>query len=113
MKKLVAAFLALAPFVAFADGGLTFLKISGSPGSFYATQLKIGDLKNVLGKGLDLPIFSFAGLSGSKTLPVIGIGVGYEWKVAQNLTLTFGPAVAISGGKPVDIGVLVGLVWKF
>jgi len=111
MKKLVAAFLALAPFVAFADSSLTWVKMSGSAGSFYATSLKIGEVKKFLGK-TDLAVYSFAGL-GARNRVVTGLSLGYDWRVAQDVTLTLGPAVAITSGKPVDIGVSVGVVWKF
>ena len=110
MKK-ISLFLALCPFVAFGDGSLTWVKLSGSAGSSYATSLRIGTLKKCLGK-TDLAVYSFAGL-GARNRPVTGLSLGYDLKVAENLTLTLGPAVAVTSGKPVDVGVSVGLTWKF
>lgn len=112
MKKLAILSAIALPFLSFADGGVSLLKLSGQPGTYYATTWKIRELTHVLKTNATLDVLGFVGTS-ARNLPVTGFALSAPIKLSDQVTINIGPAVAISGGKPVDIGGFAGITWRF
>ncbi|HLO97367.1 MAG TPA: hypothetical protein VK171_02125 [Fimbriimonas sp.] len=95
------------------DVGTSFLWSSGTNSTAPAVTKDEGKLTNVFGRrGFDLDILSLVSKTPANA-PVIGGAVVGRLKLADQASLTIGPALTAAQGVKPSLGVLLGVSLRF
>lgn len=115
MRKLI-PILALATLVASmapADVGASFLYNLSDRSCQPAITKDVGKLTAVFGrKGLDFDALALVS-STPTNAPVFGYALVSRYRLANEASLTFGPALTAAQGQKMSFGVLVGVSFRF
>lgn len=77
------------------------------------TSTKIGTVKNVLGKGFELDVDGFAGLTLVTKRPVSGILLDKRFSLADNVTGHVGLGLSLGADRNPSLAFGFGVGWRF
>ena len=79
----------------------------------YASLYKpVGNLTGLFGTGISAEIGMFVASDGAGT-PLVGYGLQSKWKLADQATLSFGPALINAQNEKPRIALLAGFTFRF